>query len=173
MAKKPSFLERVQPNRPRTKLIDLPFETAEPVKVRVRVLGVDALEAANLETVDHFRDKKAKVAQSDDAFVIRERVGLVWRAYETEDGEPLAPTVDELAEQPSEIIAPLYQEWARFQAEVTTRPIKQSELDELIADLKKNSHADRLAALPSTWLIALITTLASQHADSTTASERG
>lgn len=173
MAKKVSFLDRVQPNRSRAKLIDWPFETAEPVKVRVRVLGCDELEAANLEAADHFRELKAKVAQTDDAFVSRERIGLVWRAYETEDGEPLAESAEEMAKQASEVIAPLYAEWSRFQAEIATRPIKQEQLDELIEGLKKNTLGAVLPVLPSSWLIALCTTLASQLVDSTTASGPG
>lgn len=170
---KSSFLERVQPSRARSRLIDWPFETAEPVKVRMRVLGVDALEAANLEAVDHFKALKAKVAQSEDAFVMRERVGLIWRAFETEDGEPIAESADELGKQPSELLAPLYAEWSRFQAEIAARPMKQEQLDELIEGLKKNTLGEVLPALPSSWLIKLITTLASQLVASTTASGHG
>lgn len=173
MAKKQSFLDRVQPNRARTKLVDWPFETAEPVKVRMRVLGCDELEAANLEAAAHFRDIKAKIAQTEDAFVIRERVGLVWRAYQSEDGEPLTEDAAEMASWPSEIVSPLYAEWSRFQGEVTARPMKQSELDELVDGLKKNTLVEVLPALPSTWLIKLITTLAAQLAASTTASGSG
>jgi hypothetical protein len=173
MAKKQSFLDRVQPNRARTKLIDWPFETAEPVKVRMRVLGADELEAAHFEAMDHFKDGKRKVLPTDQAFVIREQISLAWRAYETEDGEKIAADADELAAQPMEISTALYREWSRFQDEITVRPISQEQLDTWIDGLKKNTLADLLPALPSSWLIKLITTLASQHAASTTASEPG
>lgn len=171
--KKLSFIERIQPSRSRTKLIAWPFETEQPLKVRMRVLGADELESANIEAADHFRALKAKVAQTDDAFVMRERIGLVFRAYETEDGAPLAVDANELAQQPTEIIAPLYGEWARFQGEVTQRPMKQIELDAFIDELKKNTLGDLLSALPSSWLTKLCTTLASQLAASTTAKELG
>lgn len=170
---KVSFIERIQPSRARSKLIDWPFETAEPVKVRMRVLGADELEAANIEAADHFRALKAKVAQTDDAFVARERIGLLWRAFETDDGDKLAADSEELARQPQEVLGPLYSEWSRFQAEVTVRPMKQEELDAFVDALKKNTLGGALDALPSSWLIALATTLASQLAASTTAKEPG
>ncbi len=171
-----SFIDRVQPNRSRSKLVDWLFPVegdGEQPKVRIKVLGQDQMEAANLEAVDHFRGLKIKVATTDDVFVARERVCLVWRAYEDPDGEPLATSSEELAKQPGEFIAPLYAEWSKYQSEVAARPLKQAHMDELIEGLKKNTLVDLLPALPSSWLIALITTLASQLAASTTANELG
>jgi hypothetical protein len=170
-----SFIDRVQPNRSRSKLVDWPFavEDGAAPKVRLKVLGQDQMEAANLEAVDHFRALKVKVSGTDDVFVARERVCLVWRAYEDPDGEPLAPTSDELAKQPGELIAPLYAEWSKYQSEVAARPLKQAQMDELIEGLKKKHLEDLLPALPTSWLIALITTLASQLAASTTEKEPG
>ncbi len=167
-----SFIDRVQPHRSRSKLIVCPFRVegeGEPPKIRVKVLGQDALEAAYLATVDHFRGMKRKhgVTPEDSAFVQREHVELVWRAYEDPEGAPLAETAEDLGKQPSEIIAPLYASWSAFQAEVTIRPLKQSELDELVDGLKKNTLSDLLPALPSSWLIELVTTLASQLVAST------
>lgn len=175
MARK-SFLDRVQPSRSRSKLVDWPFPVdgdGVAPKLRMKVLGTDAMEAANLDAVDHFRAMKAKVAGTDDVFVIRERICLVWRAYEDEDGQPIAASVDELAAQPSEVIAPLYAEWSKFQSEVAVRPMKQSDMDELIEGLKKNTPAEALYALPTSWLIGLITTLVGQPASSTSVSEPG
>lgn len=173
MAKKQSFLDRVQPNRAREKLIDWPFETAEPVKVRMRVLGADELEAAHFEAHDHFKDIKRKVSATDQAFVIYEQICLVWRAFETEDGELLAESSAELAKNAMEFTTPLYREWSRFQDAITVRPMSQEQLDTWIEGLKKNTLADLLPALPSNWLIRLCTTLASQLAASTTAKESG
>lgn len=175
---KGSFIDRVQPHRSRSKLIVCPFQVegdAEPPKIRVKVLGQDALESAYLATSDHFRGLKRKhnVAVDDSAFVQREHVEIVWRAYEDPDGAALAESAEDLAKQPSEIIAPLYASWSAFQAEVTIRPLKQSELEELVDGLKKNTLSDLLPALPSTWLIELVATLASQLAASTPASPPG
>lgn len=173
MAKKPSFLERVQPSRERTRLIDWPFETDEPVKVRMRVLGASELEAAHFEAMDHFKDDKRKVAPTDQAFLIREQIALVWRAFETEDGEKIALDTNELASQQWEILSALYSAWSRFQDEITVRPMTQEQLDTWIDGLKKNTLVDLLPGLPSSWLIKLISTLANQLAVSTTANERG
>ncbi len=171
-----SFIDRVQPNRSRSKLVDWLFPVegdGPPPKLRLKVLGQDQMEAANLEAVDHFRSLKVKVSGTDDVFVARERVCLVWRAYEDPDGEPLAATSEELAKQPGEVIAPLYAEWSKYQSEVAAHPLKQAQMDELIEGLKKNTLADLLPALPTSWLIKLCITLASQLAASTTESKPG
>ena len=173
MARKP-FLDRVQPNRARTKLLAWPFPVdGEPPKVRVKVLGAHELEAAYLSAVDHFKAIKAKVVPTDGAFVAREHVELVWRAYADEDGEPLALSGDEMATQPPEVISELYREWSQFQDEVAARPLNQAALDELIESLKKKPQPDLLSALPSIWLRQLITGLAGPHENSTPANEHG
>lgn len=176
MARK-SFIDRVQPSKARSKLIDWPFlvegDDVAP-KVRMKVLGQDQLEAANIEAADYFRDIKAtKVTEKNEVFVSRERICLVWRAYEDEDGEPLAATSEELGKMTDNMITLLYSEWSRFQADVATRPLTQKQMDELVDGLKKNTLGDLLHALPSSWLTALCTTLASQLPGSTPANERG
>ncbi len=169
-----SFLDRVQPNRMRSKLITWPFAVeGEPPRVRVKVLGANELEAANLATVDYFKNQKKAVKSTDGAFVAREHVELVWRAFSDEDGQRLAETAADMAKEPSEIIMPLYNEWTAFQSEVSSRPLKQSELDELIEALKKNTLGDLLDVLPSIWLRQLLLTLAAQHVSSITESSPG
>ncbi len=172
---KVSFIDRVQPHRSRTKLVEVPFhvEGDERPKIRVRVLGQDALEEAYLAAVEHFKALKKKVEPTDSVFVHREHVELVLRAYEDPDGEPLAASADDLAKQPAEIIAPLYAEWSRFQDEVTIRPLTVEQMESLIDGLKKNTHTDLLPALPSSWLIELARTLGSQLANSTQDSSLG
>jgi hypothetical protein len=178
-----SFLSRVSPSRSRTKVIDWPFPVeGETPKIRLSVLGADKLEAATLEAVDHFaalRKKKGieKVGQQDVAFIARERIALVWHAVQaqSDDGkwEPLAASVDDLAAEPSEVLTELYQEWSQLQADVTVRPMTGAQMTAYIAELKKNSQGVPLSGFPSSWLIELVRTLASQHANSTTASEPG
>lgn len=173
MARK-SFLDRVSPNRARSKLIAWPFPAeGEAPKVRIKVLGAHELEAAHLATVAYFRGRKLKVASSDGAFVAREHVELVWLAYADEEGQPLTPTAEDLAREPAEIIAELYAEWSGFQGELVARQLSQSELDGLIDELKKNTPQGLLGALPSIWLRQLITGLVAQPAASITESEPG
>ncbi len=169
-----SFIKRVSPSRSRNRVIDWPFdvEGGEVPKVRMTVLGADKLEMANLEAVDHFAKLKKKVAHTDDAFVARERTALVFHAFEvkTEDGwEPLADDVDELAGEASEVIIALYTEWSKLQSEVTQRPMTAKQMETLIEELKKNTHAEILHALPSSWLIELVRTLANPPAPLTLA----
>lgn len=178
---KPSFIERVSPSKARSKLIDWPLDPNGQERVRLSVLGSDALEQANLAADEHFRamfaDAKGKptlkIAQDSIVFLKREQLELVWRAYATEDGNAIAANADELAKQPDEVLSVLYAEFSRFQAEVTTRPMTQRENDAFIEALKKNTQGDLLSVLPSSWLRQLIITLASPPADSTTAKEPG
>ncbi len=174
MARK-SFLDRVQPNRMRSKLVTWPFpvEEGEPPKVRVKVLGAHELEAAHLATADYFRAKKKPVKTTDGAFVAREHIELVWRAFSDEDGQPLADTAAEMSTQPAEVFSELYAEWSAFQAEVAARPLNQEQLDELVDGLKKNILPEALSAWPSIWLQQVITTLVAQSANSTPANEHG
>jgi hypothetical protein len=178
-----SFLSRVSPSRSRTKVIDWPFPVeGETPKIRLSVLGADKLEAANLDAVDHFaalRKKKGteKVGPHDDVFIARERTALVWHAVQAQDDDgkwaPLADSIDDLAGEPSEVITALFQEWSHLQAEVTVRPMNAAQMTAFIEELKKNTRSVLLDGLPSTWLIELVRTLASQHANSTTANGIG
>lgn len=157
-------------------MVDWPFPVegdAPAPQLRVKVLGQDAMEAANIEAMDYFREIKAKVVTKDDVFVARERICLVWRAYSDMDGEALAPTSADLAKLPDGILAHLYAEWSRYQAEVAAHPLNQKQMDALVESLKKNIDTDLLPGLPTSWLIGLITTLASQLAALTTANELG
>lgn len=169
-----SFLERVQPNRQRWKLIEWPFaiDGEERPKVKLRVLGQNETEAAYLAAVDYFKQSKRTLPVTDPAFALRERAELVFRAYSI-DNEPLSVDVDELTEQPMAMIDELHTTWTQFQNDVCAVPHSAKEMDALVDLLKKNMDADRLSALPSSWLIALIRTLASQLVSSTPDSERG
>lgn len=169
-----SFLERVQPSRQRWKMIDWPFpvEGGERFKVKVRVLGMDEAEQAYLATVDHFKARKPPVPVSDPAFALRERAEMVFRAYSV-DGEPLAADVEELTKQPLSLIDELHTTWLQFQSDVCAVPTNGKDMDALVEMLKKNTGAEILSALPSSWLIALITTLASLLPPSTPANELG
>lgn len=176
-----SFLSRVSPSRSRTKVIDWPFPVeGETPKIRLSVLGADKLEAANLDALDHFANRgkgKEKVGATSDAFLARERTALVWHAVQAQDDagvwKPIAESVDELAEEPSEVITALYQEWSQFQADTTARPMTEAQMVAFIEELKKNTLAVPLSGFPSSWLIELVTGLVSQLRNSTTASEPG
>jgi hypothetical protein len=167
-----SFLERVQPSRQRWKMIDWPFpvEGGEQFKVKLRVLTMQESEEAYLATMDHF--KVRKLSGSDPAFALRERAELVFRAYSIE-GNPLADDVEELVKQPLSIIDELHSTWRQFQADVCAVPTSGADMDALVELLKKKVDAALLSALPSSWLIALITTLASQLPPSMPANELG
>lgn len=174
MAKK-SFLDRFSPHRERTRVVAWPFpvDGEDEIKVRMRVLGSDEMEAAYLDAADHFAKSKRKIASTDPGFSARERIGILWRAFETLEGERLAETVDEFAKQPPEFFNVLYELWSPFMSELTARPMSQEQMDAFIEGLKKNTLVEVLPALPSNWLIALITTLASQLAGSTPEKELG
>jgi hypothetical protein len=170
-----SFLARVQPSRQRWKLIDWPFpmdDGEERPKVKVRVLSLTELEAAHLATIDFFKRIKKVVTDEDTVFRIHENAELVFRAYSV-DGEHLAADVAELMDQPIGIIDELHTTWQHFQRDATAAPMTSKDMDAFVDLLKKNMGADLLSALPSSWLIALITTLASQLSSSTLANEHG
>jgi hypothetical protein len=168
-----SFLDRVQPHRQRWKLVEWPFPVeGERPKVKVSVLGQDESEAAYLAAVDHFKGRKPEVKLTDPAFVAREHAEIVWRAYSA-DGDALAEDADELVKEPPSVIEELYSTYAQFYGDVAATPPTTKDMDALVELLKKNIPADRLSGLPSSWLIALITTLASPLAASTTASGDG
>ncbi len=145
--------------------------------VRVSVLGAAMMEAANLEASDHFAKLKKKVSPNDAVFELRERAALVFHAYEGkvgDDFQPLADSVDELVtELGYEAIGVLYGEWSRLQAEVTARPMTSKQMETLIEELKKNIQGVPLGVLPSSWLIELVRTLASQPVPSTLESGAG
>lgn len=174
MAKAKSFLERIQPARQRWKMVEWPFpvDGEETFKVKVRVLGQFECEAAYLATVDHFKDRKRAVPANDSAFAARERIEQVFRAYSA-DGEPLAVDVEELAQQPLEVLDELYATWMQFQKDVASPVPSAKVMDELVEHLKKNMDAGLLSALPSSWLTALITSMAAQLSSSMQDSSSG
>lgn len=169
-----SFLERVQPSRQRWKMIDWPFavEGEERFKVKLRVLGADEAEAAYLATVDYFKSKKLKLDATDAVFALRERAEIVYRAFSA-DGEPLAGDVEELVKQPLAVLEDLYSTYRQFQSDVCAVPHSSKDMEALVEYLKKSGPAAALSGLSSSWLIALITTLASLLPPSTTANELG
>ena len=170
-----SFLARVQPSRQRWKLVDWPFpmdEGEERPKVKVSVLSLSELESAHLATIDFFRRIKKTVTDEDTVFRTHEIAEVVFRAYSV-DGESLAGDVAELMEQPLAIINELHTTWLHFQRDATAAPMTSNDMDAFVDLLKKNMGADLLSALPSSWLIALITTLVSRLPDSTSSSEPG
>lgn len=168
-----SFLKRIEPSRPRSKLIEWPFPVeGEQPKVKVRVLGLSELEAAHLATIDHFKDRKPAVRDDSTVFATRERAELIFLAYSV-DGQPLADDVDELSKEPSELLMELHATRMQFQADAAAAPHTPKDMDDLVQLLKKNMDPARLHAFPSTWLIDLITTLVGQLPPSTPANERG
>lgn len=170
-----SFLERINPSRERSKPVEWPFPTEDGAKhmLKVRVLSENDTEAAYLATQDYFKKKLKRTPDATDtAFQLREQIEIVLRAFSVE-GERIATSGDELAAQPLGIIRELYNTWLQFQNDVCAVPHTTKEMDELVELLKKNMAADRLFALPSSWLIALISTLASRLHTSTPDSERG
>jgi hypothetical protein len=170
-----SFLKRINPATPRMKMIEWPFpvEDEERPKVKLRVLGLNELEAAHLATIAHFKDRKPPVRDDSSVFVSRERAELIFRAYSDEDGKPLADDADEMMEQPPEVLMELHLTRMQFQADAAAAPHTPAEMDALVDHLKKNMDARLLSDFPSTWLIELITTLAGQLPPSTPANERG
>jgi hypothetical protein len=170
---KKSFLARIEPSRQRWKLIDWPFPVeGDRPKVKVRILGQHECEEAYFAAQDHFKDRKPPISIKDPAFALRERAEIVFRAFSV-DGEPLADDVDELLEQPQSVIDELNSTYAQFYADVAATPYTSKDMAALVELLKKSIPADLLSALPSSWLIGLITTLASQPAPSTPANELG
>lgn len=168
-----SFLERIQPSRQRWKMVEWPFPVeGERPQVRLRVLGQDEVEQAYLATCDHFKGIKRKVEVGDVAFAAREHAEIVWRAYSI-DGDPLAADAAEMAKQPKTVLDVLYATYSQFHADVAAMPHTAEDMDGLVDLLKKNMDADLLSALPSSWLIELVRTLASQLVSSTPANERG
>ncbi len=155
-------------------MIDWPFpvEGDKKPQVKVRVLGQNECEAAYLAAKDHFKKAKQAVDIKDPAFALRERAEIVFRAYSVE-GEPIAADVDELLDQPSSLIEELNDTYAQFYADVAATPYTSKDMDALVELLKKNTRADLLSALPSSWLIGLLTTLASQLPPSMPASGDG
>lgn len=171
MAKR-SFIDEVSPNRPRQRPIDWPLGGGR--KVLVRILGDDEIESAYFAARDHFdamkvrvngKDVKRAVDIKDPAFVNRERVELVYRAFRAidEDGtqtdDHIAASAAELAKYSDRIIDSLYLAWAEYQKESQAKPVDEAAVREIIDALKKNTPAGAYSALPSSWLIAVITGL--------------
>jgi hypothetical protein len=166
-----TFLARVTPSAPKSRVIEWPLPTAAeaPPKVRVRRLNQVQLEEAHFATHDHFKAVKRKVAVTDPAFVMRERLELVWRAYrDPETDGPISTASDDLADEFTEAQRDaLYAEWSFFQSQVTARPLEREEMRDLVEAVKKNSLPGRLLELPSTALIELIAGLGAAFATST------
>jgi hypothetical protein len=170
-----AFLKRIQPARERWKLLEWPFavDGEDRPKVKMCVLSQTEAEAAHLATIDHFKARKPAVSVLDLPFAARERAEIVFRAY-SDEGEALARNVDELTDELSkDAILELYNTWSQFQSDVTAAPHTSQEMDELVEYLKKSGDPARLSGFPSTWLIGLITTLASRLSSSTPANEHG
>lgn len=176
-----AFLDRMSPNRTRTRTIPWPLDPDSGETIEIRYLGDDEREAAYFAARDHFDSMKVKrgeklvtrkVDTKDPAFENRERVELVWRAY-SRNGEKLTQSAARLARRPGEVIDALYFAWAQYQREAAALPPTAGRITELAEALKKNSLAVPLVGLPSSWLIALITTLADPSSSSTTTSESG
>lgn len=177
-----SYLDEINPNRPRQRTIRWPL--GGEARVVVRILSDSDREAAYFATRDYFESlpkvkgedgkvHRRKVDVTDPAFVNRERSELVWRAFRSPDGEPLTVDADALSGEPSEVISSLWSAWADFQGQVGAKPVDQALVNHLVDDLKKNIPAEALHGLPSNWLIAVISTLAGQSSSSPTTSESG
>ena len=169
------LLELVSPARTREKLVDwpLPIDGGAKVRVWVRVLGVDEMEGAYCDALAYFKKKKVAVKPTDTIMVVREHTELIFRAFMTEDRKPIASSADAVAKYPSEILSALYEIYSDFQQSLSVVPPSQEALDLIVEELKKNTRTLPLAALHSTWLIGLISTLVSRLSASTTPSERG
>lgn len=174
-----SFLKRIDPVRQRWKHVRWPFPVEgesspdDRPMLKLRVLGFNELEAAHLATLDHFKDRKPPLKTDDEAFLGRERAELIFRAYSDEGGAPIADDVDELAEEPAEILYELHATRAQFQADVAAAPYTSKQMDAFVEHLKKNAGLDLLPVLSSNTLIGLITTLVSPQVASIPANERG
>lgn len=177
------FIDRVSPNRARSRSIPWPLDPSGPERVDVRFLSDDDREAAYFATVDHFAaikvpGPKGKLVprkvdpKNDVAFENRERVELIWRAF-SHKGVPLAATAAKLAGEPSEVLDALYRAWAEYQMEAQARPVDTAAVRDLVDGLKKNIPAGALVGLPSSWLIAVIFTLVDQSLTSATQSDGG
>jgi hypothetical protein len=168
-----SFLKSIEPSRQRWKMVDWPFPVeGEKPRVKMRVLGQAECEAAYLATVDHFKKQKKSIDVRDPAFALRERAEIVFRAFSADD-KPIADDVDELLAEPSSLIEELNNTYSQFYGDGAATPYTSKDMDALVELLKKNTPVALLSALPSSWLIGLITTLASPPVTSTQASEGG
>lgn len=176
MAKR-SFIDEASPNLPTKRVI--PWPMGGPRKVVVRALGDDVIEQAYFAAKDHFKAKKIKVDFTDPGFTSRERVEIVFRAFAavdedgTETDETIAASVDALAKYPKELINTLHAAWFDYQREANALPVNDTTVSAIIEDLKKNTPAEAYSALPSTWLIAVITGLVAPHLSSPTENGSG
>jgi hypothetical protein len=190
------FLERITPAADRWRAIDWPFAVgdSERPRVAVLVLGGDAMEAVTLAVGKHFAglaraewEAKLKaegkavkgappasgVKMTDAVWADRERAEVIYRAFRElgDDGKPserpLAASADDIMAQAPQVRDLLYSEWCSIQSEVAPPRYTQKDLDDLVEHLKKNSPSATLSGLPSTLLIALITTLVGQLTSST------
>jgi hypothetical protein len=178
-----SFLERMKPFNERSRPLEWPFQfdgEERPV-LTMRTLSATEIGVADTASVDHFRKLKEQQPKkeragwepSPAARTLRDRAEAVFRAFTDADGKPIAPTVDEVAALPPQVLNTLFAEWDRFQDEVAAFPASKEEMRELIDDLKKNTQGVPLRAWPSSWLIELVRFLVDQLPPSTQESSRG
>lgn len=176
MAKR-SFIDEVSPHRPKERPI--PWPLGGDRKVLVRILGDTEREAAYFAAKDHFKAIKKVIDHKDPAFENRERTELVWRAFRVidEDGkiteDHITATADDLAGYSDRIIDALYLAFHEYQLESGAKPVDKPTVDAIVEELKKNTPAAALSGLPSSWLIAVITTLVAQSSSSATTSDSG
>ena len=175
MATTKSFLARVRPEPPVSRLIPWPLHRGdgEAPRVRVRALSHADREAAYLATLTYFEKKKRRLPITDPAFLGREQIETIARAYtDPETGDPIG-TADELAGEAPELREQLYAEWLSHQADQAVGPLKPAEVDQLIEELKKKPPSDLWSGCASTWLSQLVRTLVDQLATSATGSSGG
>ena len=185
MAKR-SFIDECTPHRPRQRPI--PWPLGGERKVLVRILSDIEIERAYLATCDHFKALKRTVGGKevvraidfkDPAFEHRERLERVFLAFRCidEDGtktdKPIVGSADELAEYPDGIVDALYFAWSEYQSEAGAKPVDDAAVKRIVEELKKNTPAALLLGLPSTWLIAVITTLVEPSSTSETSKSSG
>lgn len=176
MAKR-SFIDECTPNRPRQRSI--PWPLGGERKVLVRILSDVEIERAYLAAKDHFKAIKKAIDHKDPAFENRERTERVFLAFRcieedgTETDEPLVASAEVLAGYPDEIIDALYVAWSTYQKEAGAKPVDAATVKQIVEDLKKNTHAALYSGLPSSWLIAVITSLVDQSSSSPTTKDSG
>jgi hypothetical protein len=174
---KRSFIEEASPHLPRQRPIPWPLGGSR--KVLVRILSDAEREQAYFAAKDHFKALKKTIDHKDPAFENRERTELVFRAFRaidedgTETDEHVAASADELSKYSDRIIDALYIAWHEYQLESGAKPVDRETVKGLVEELKKNIPAEALAGLPSSWLIAVITTLVDQLSSSPTPSSSG
>lgn len=177
-----SFVKKNSPNKPRFRAVLWPMpqeEGEEPLKVKVWFVGGQVIEQAHFAAEDFFKAEGRKLDRASPVFELRERAEIVMRAVTELEAEkpgdrPVAEDVDELlAEGGDNLVNALFVEWSRFQGAWSSKPLTEAQVQEVIDDAKKGGPLDRLVAWPTSWLIALSSTLASRLASSTKGDSSG